>query len=99
MIHGSIHSRTCLVRCSALLVHCTVAAICDRQLWVSSGSSGRSGRYSLWTQLGKLQSIQFQGVAQGGYDSYLVKFENGSMIYSIQLDANGIITGMGMRPL
>jgi beta-lactamase regulating signal transducer with metallopeptidase domain len=49
--------------------------------------------------LGKLQSIQFQGVGTQGYDTYLVKFQNGSVIYSIQLDANGIIAGMVVRPL
>lgn len=49
--------------------------------------------------LGKLQSIQFQGVGTQGYDTYTAKFENGSVIYSIQLDQNGIITGMAVRPL
>ncbi len=49
--------------------------------------------------LGRLQSIQFQGVGTQGYDSYVVKFQNGSVIYSIQLDAQGIITGMLIRPL
>jgi hypothetical protein len=49
--------------------------------------------------LGKLQSIQFQGVGAQGYDTYLVKYENVSMIYRIQLDQHGIITGMAMQPL
>lgn len=49
--------------------------------------------------LGKLQSIQFQGVGTQGYDTYLVKYENASMLYSIQLDQHGIIIGMAMRPL
>jgi hypothetical protein len=50
-------------------------------------------------QLGRMQSIQFQGVSLQGYDTYVVKFQNGSLIYSIQVDANGIITGAGLRPL
>jgi beta-lactamase regulating signal transducer with metallopeptidase domain len=49
--------------------------------------------------LGKLQSIQFQGVGAQGYDTYTVKYENVSMIYRIQLDQRGIITGMSMTPL
>ena len=49
--------------------------------------------------LGKLQSIQFQGVGTQGYDTYTVKYENASMIYRIQLDQRGIITGMSMSPL
>lgn len=49
--------------------------------------------------LGKLQSIQFQGVGTQGYDTYTVKYENVSMIYRIQLDQSGIITGMSMTPL
>jgi beta-lactamase regulating signal transducer with metallopeptidase domain len=49
--------------------------------------------------LGKLQSIQFQGVGAQGYDTYVVRFQNGSVIYSIQVDANGIIAGMVVRPL
>jgi bla regulator protein BlaR1 len=49
--------------------------------------------------LGKLQSIQFQGVGAQGYDTYTVKYENVSMIYRIQLDQRGIITGMSMSAL
>ncbi|MEO8316007.1 MAG: M56 family metallopeptidase [Pseudomonadota bacterium] len=49
--------------------------------------------------LGKLQSIQFQGVGTQGYDTYTVKYENVSMIYRIQLDTRGIITSMSMGPL
>jgi hypothetical protein len=49
--------------------------------------------------LGRMQSIQFQGVGTQGYDTYLVKYEHASMLYSIQLDGNGIIIGMAMRAL
>jgi bla regulator protein blaR1 len=49
--------------------------------------------------LGKLQSIQFQGVGTPGYDTYLVKYENASVIYRIQLDQSGIITAMQMIAL
>ncbi|MEO6078466.1 MAG: M56 family metallopeptidase [Steroidobacteraceae bacterium] len=49
--------------------------------------------------LGRMQSIQFQGVGLQGGDTYVVKFQNGSLIYSIQVDANGVITGTGLRPL
>lgn len=49
--------------------------------------------------LGKMQSIQFQGVSTSGYDNYLVKFQNGSLIYGILLDANGMVTGTTLRLL
>jgi hypothetical protein len=49
-------------------------------------------------RLGRMQSIEFQGVGAPGYDAYLVKFENGAMIYRIAMQ-DGIITGMLIQAL
>jgi hypothetical protein len=48
--------------------------------------------------LGALQTVTFQNVLPQGADSYLVKFEGGSLLVSIVLDSKGIITGMGLQP-
>jgi bla regulator protein BlaR1 len=53
----------------------------------------------LFARLGKMQSMQFQGVGAQGYDAYLVKYENGSLVYRIALDPNGIIVGLLLQPL
>jgi hypothetical protein len=52
----------------------------------------------MFARLGHMQSIQFQGVGAQGYDSYLVKFENGSLIYRISLDAKGIVAMLAIQP-
>jgi beta-lactamase regulating signal transducer with metallopeptidase domain len=53
----------------------------------------------VYSSLGAMQSMQFQGVGAQGEDAYLVKFEHGTMLFRIALDAKGIITGLQMRPL
>jgi hypothetical protein len=50
-------------------------------------------------KLGRLQSVQFQGVGLQGLDAYSVKYENGTVLYRIALDPNGIITGLALQPL
>jgi hypothetical protein len=49
--------------------------------------------------LGRLQSITFERVASGGVDLYLVKFEHGSLVWLILLDADGKVAGEQLRPI
>lgn len=49
--------------------------------------------------LGRVESITFQGVGQQGTDAYVVKYEKGSLIYRIVLDAQGKVAGLLMQPL
>jgi Domain of unknown function (DUF3471) len=48
--------------------------------------------------LGALQSITFKGVGPGGEDTYLVKFLTGALLLHINLDPQGIITGLALQP-
>jgi hypothetical protein len=48
--------------------------------------------------LGALQSLTFQGVGEGGADTYLVKFLNGALLVHINLDSSGIINGLALQP-
>jgi hypothetical protein len=42
---------------------------------------------------GAVQSVQFQGVGQAGWDSYEVKQQHGSTLWRLSLDSSGIIDG------
>jgi hypothetical protein len=53
----------------------------------------------MFDALGRVESITFQGVGQQGTDAYIVKYEKGSLIYRIALDAQGRIAGLLMQPL
>lgn len=48
--------------------------------------------------LGAFQSLVFQGVGAQGFDTYLAKFDKGSLLVRIQLDSKGIITMLGAQP-
>jgi bla regulator protein blaR1 len=54
---------------------------------------------SYFDSLGRVESITFQGVGQQGADAYVVKYEKGSLIYRIALNAQGKIAGLLMAPL
>jgi bla regulator protein blaR1 len=54
---------------------------------------------SYFDSLGRMESITFQGVGQQGNDTYAVKYEKGTLIYRIVLDAQGKIVGLSMAPL
>jgi bla regulator protein blaR1 len=58
----------------------------------------QSSMEKVLSSLGKLQSIEFQGVGAMNYDSYVAKFEKGSLSYRIQLDPKGIITMLAVLP-
>jgi Domain of unknown function (DUF3471) len=49
--------------------------------------------------LGRMQSMQFQGVGAQGLDAYLVRFERGAIIYRIALDGQGRIAALSLQPL
>jgi bla regulator protein blaR1 len=42
---------------------------------------------------GAVQSVEFRGVGQAGWDSYEVKQDGGSTVWRISLDSSGIIDG------
>ena len=46
-----------------------------------------------WRNLGPVQSVEFRGVGNRGWDMYDVRQENGSSQWRIALGADGIITG------
>jgi bla regulator protein BlaR1 len=48
--------------------------------------------------LGRMLTIQYQGAAQQGMDSYLVRFENGSAIYRVAMK-EGILAAMSVQIL
>lgn len=50
-------------------------------------------------QLGAMKSITFSGVGDQGWDSYEVKFANGTLNYRISMASNGKIAGMMALPL
>jgi D-alanyl-D-alanine-carboxypeptidase/D-alanyl-D-alanine-endopeptidase len=51
------------------------------------------------TQLGAVESVTFKGVEQVGADIYDVKFEHGSMEWSVMLNSDGKVAGVRLRPL
>jgi hypothetical protein len=51
----------------------------------------------MFSTLGALQSLTFQGVEANGTDTYLAKFLGGSLLIQIVLDSKGTITGMLMQ--
>ena len=53
-----------------------------------------AGILQLMKQLGPIQSITFKGVGQMGWDSYEVKFANGTLTCRLILAPNGKIAGM-----
>ena len=48
--------------------------------------------------LGALQSVNFKGVGPGGADIYQLKFENGSLEFTIVPGPDGKTQGALMRP-
>ena len=56
-----------------------------------------AGIQSMLAELGALQSVTFKRVLQNGADVYEVKFEHGSLEYTIVLGPNGIVQGAGLR--
>jgi hypothetical protein len=52
----------------------------------------------IFSSLGALQNLTFQGVEANGADTYLAKFLDGSLLFHIALDSQGTIIGMLMQP-
>lgn len=48
--------------------------------------------------LGPVQSVNFTGADPKGSDSFLVKFENGNVIFDVLVDARGTLIGLSTRP-
>ena len=48
---------------------------------------------SMMTALGAVQSIEFRGVGNQGWDVYDVKYEHGTLQWRLALSSNGIVTG------
>ena len=44
-----------------------------------------------FAKLGAVKSVEFAGVSETGYDKYLMRCENGSVLWDILLDADGTI--------
>jgi bla regulator protein blaR1 len=45
------------------------------------------------TALGAVQSIEFRGVGNSGWDVYDVKYEHGTLQWRVALSSSGIVTG------
>jgi hypothetical protein len=52
----------------------------------------------LFQRVGALQSITFKGVSLNGVDQYLAQFANGALLFSISLDPQGKVAGVGLVP-
>jgi hypothetical protein len=52
----------------------------------------------IFSSLGALRSLTFQGVEANGADTYLAKFLDGSLLIHIVVDSKGTIIGMFMQP-
>ena len=45
-----------------------------------------------FARLGTVKSVEFAGVSETGYDKYLMRCENGSVLWDILLDADGTVS-------
>lgn len=54
--------------------------------------------HSYFVKLGDVKSMEFDGVADTGWDKYVVRYEHGTAHWQIQLAANGIIESAWVRP-
>jgi hypothetical protein len=50
-------------------------------------------------KLGAVRSVDFMGVSETGADQYVMRFENGSMLWQIALETDGSISRVTFHPL